>query len=136
MKSSTERLLGVIDILSKTLITKQVLGTASTNMYTDSLTLGVSKVDSAGLGSEELSIGLKTQSITAGVKLSPAIDLGLLSEAGLQLVYMEKNPYVWDDSATSVKGPVVSIELKDDTSSPILVKNLLQPITVNIPTQN
>ena len=50
----------------------------------------------------------------------------------LQMLYLEKNPYLWDETARDVTAPVMSISLKDENSSVIAVNNLTDPVAVSL----
>ena len=50
----------------------------------------------------------------------------------LQMLYLEKNPYLWDETARNVTAPVMSISLKDENSSVIAVNNLTDPVAVSL----
>ncbi|CAH1794853.1 unnamed protein product [Owenia fusiformis] len=42
------------------------------------------------------------------------------------------NPYIWDDSSSSVKSPILSLVLVDDNGDELVVKNTTEPFVIDI----
>ena len=48
------------------------------------------------------------------------------------MLYLEKNPYVWDPASDDITSPVMDISLKDKQNSPVVVNNMSEPVTVSL----
>ncbi|XP_052276692.1 polycystic kidney disease 1-related protein-like isoform X3 [Dreissena polymorpha] len=130
-KNGTNQLLGVLEVLSNTLLYNQALDSNTTVLHTDTLSLGVTKVMGGDLASEAFTLGLSGQ--TAWVSLVQEIARDVDSVVGVQMMFIKTNPYTWDDSAQQVNLPVLSLELLNPDLTPVLIEDLTEPVTVNIP---
>ena len=48
------------------------------------------------------------------------------------MLYLEKNPYLWDVTAKDVTAPVMSVSLKDANNTPVAVDNLADPVAISL----
>lgn len=48
------------------------------------------------------------------------------------MMLISKNPFVWHPSAHTITTPVVSMKIKDSNRNPVEVKNLKQPVRIQI----
>ena len=48
------------------------------------------------------------------------------------MLYLEKNPYVWDTASKQLTSPVMEISLKDKNNSVVSLKNMSDPVTVSL----
>ena len=83
-KNGTNQLLGVLEVLSNTLLYNQALDSNTTVLHTDTLSLGVTKVMGGDLASEAFTLGLSGQ--TAWVSLVQEIARDVDSVVGVQVV--------------------------------------------------
>ncbi|CAC5412247.1 PKD1L2 [Mytilus coruscus] len=59
----------------------------------------------------------------------------LQGDISLQMMLMDKNPYVWDQSSHDVTTPVVSLKMKTSDKKVVTVTDLQEPIEIQISNQ-
>ncbi|XP_053405410.1 polycystic kidney disease protein 1-like 3 isoform X2 [Mercenaria mercenaria] len=133
VKNSTGKLLNTISKISTTLLSGHKSGDPPIVIQTESMSVQVEKVEKSALFGHNLSVGAGNETDVATLEFPSVLDGldGDITDLGLQVLHMKKNPYVWDKTAAEVNMEVLSVELTSDTTE-VTVTNLTQPVKVTL----
>uniref|UniRef100_A0A8W8HNY2 Polycystic kidney disease protein 1-like 2 n=1 Tax=Magallana gigas TaxID=29159 RepID=A0A8W8HNY2_MAGGI len=134
VKSSAERLLGIVDKISDIMMDYITPDAAPSVFTTQKMNLALSKASPSQMGGKKLSLDRGNNSgdftIPSDGKLSTL--LSNTSFTSIQVMLTEKNPYIWDPTSDSLTTPMVSLTLRNDFDQKLNVTGLTNPVDVYI----
>ncbi|XP_063432942.1 polycystin-1-like protein 2 [Mytilus trossulus] len=135
VQKSSKKILTLVDSIADAALAIAKPAAEPLVFVTDNMNIAVMKKSPANTLGQNLansrSSNIGQFSLPSDSRFSDVLD-NLQGDISLQMMLIDKNPYVWDQSSHDVTTPVVSLKMKTSDKKVVTVTDLQEPVEIQI----